>query len=64
MWALGTQFQNGISQQAGFTQSLVYSTWVLCFSDWKDIEGFTWEEYLATMKVSPVPARAFKNVSS
>ena len=31
--------------------------------DWPDIEGFTWEEYLVKTKSSPVPARAFKNVS-
>ena len=32
--------------------------------DWPDIEGFTWEEYLIKTKSSPVPARAFKNVSA
>ena len=33
-------------------------------ADWPDIEGFTWEEYLVKTKSSPVPARAFKNVSA
>nr|KAG5705841.1 hypothetical protein BaRGS_030731 [Batillaria attramentaria] len=28
--------------------------------DWKDVEGFTWEDYLAQTKSQAVPARAFK----
>ena len=32
------------------------------FLDWKDIESFTWDEYLAQTKSQAVPARAFKLV--
>ena len=39
------------------------SATIVVVADWPDIEGFTWEEYLATTKSQAVPARAFKNVS-
>jgi len=32
-------------------------------ADWKDIAGFTWDEYLSTTRSQPVPSRAFKPVS-
>jgi len=31
-------------------------------ADWKDIAGFTWDEYLTTTRSQPVPSRAFKPV--
>jgi len=31
--------------------------------DWKDIAGFTWDEYLSTTRSQPVPSRAFKPVN-
>ena len=34
----------------------------LCLTDWKDIDGFTWEEYLAQTHSQAVAARAFKMV--
>ncbi|XP_074643015.1 lethal(3)malignant brain tumor-like protein 4 isoform X2 [Tubulanus polymorphus] len=30
-------------------------------NDWKDIQTFTWEEYLTKTRSQPVPARAFKS---
>jgi len=35
---------------------------VVCVTDWKDIDGFTWEDYLAKTKTQAVAARAFKMV--
>ena len=31
-------------------------------ADWKDVESFTWEEYLQQQKCQAVAARAFKLV--